>query len=119
MTTEPAPLVLLVEDHQDTRAMYAVAFERHGFRTLQAATAAQALAQCRDSIPEVVIVDVLLPGIDGFQLCAQLRERFTPMQLPILIITGRYSGAEAIRRARRAGCQKRPAEAVSSRNVDR
>jgi DNA-binding response OmpR family regulator len=105
MTTESVPLVLLVEADHDTRALYALAFEHAGFRTRHAATAGEALAQCRDPVPDLVVMDLMLPGIDGFQLCARLREQFNARQLPIVIIAGRYSGAEAVRRARRAGCQ--------------
>jgi sigma-B regulation protein RsbU (phosphoserine phosphatase) len=98
-------LVLLVEDDHATREMYAAAFAHEGFRILQAGTATEALAMCRDPIPDLVVADVMLPGIDGLQLCVRLRERFTPARLPIVIVTGRYSGAEAMARARRAGCQ--------------
>ncbi len=79
-------LVLVVEDDPKTRALLRVYLEREGLRVMAAADGAQALALARETTPDLAILDLMLPGLDGLGLCRRLREHSS---LPILFLSAR------------------------------
>jgi DNA-binding response OmpR family regulator len=82
------PLVLLVDDNRDTREMYALVLSWSGFRVEQAGDGRRALEQATRLRPDVVVTDLVLPGLDGLQLCQQLKESRTTSEVPVVIVTG-------------------------------
>src|SRR3970040_1678227 len=91
---ELGPLVLLAEDDRDSREMYALALELAGFRTVQADNGAAALERARDSSPDVVVTDLNLPGVDGYELCARLKGDSRTSRMPVVFLTGSSYGDE-------------------------
>jgi len=83
-----APLVLLVDDDRDTREMYGVFLAASGFRVEQAATAQQALEHAAALLPDVVVTDLSLPGLDGTALAERLRCHPGLQHVPIVAVTG-------------------------------
>jgi two-component system response regulator PrrA len=79
--------VLLVEDDDDVRRAIARGLDLHDLRVVEAATAEDALTQLGKRLPDVMVVDVGLPGMSGIALCAELRERH--VEVPILILSAR------------------------------
>jgi CheY-like chemotaxis protein len=102
---EPRTLVLLAEDDPDCREMYAVALALDGFQTLEAADGAQALARIAERVPDVVVTDLTLPGMNGLELCARLKSDARTQHVPIVALTG-SALEEQVQRARRAGCAR-------------
>ncbi len=98
------PLVLLVEDHTDTRQMYAE-FLGSTFRMIEAADGHEALASVRATPPDVLVTDLSLPGIDGFELIALVRADPALSSIPIVCLSG-YGGQAHDERARAAGCTR-------------
>ncbi len=98
------PLILLVEDHQDTRQMYAE-FLGMGFEVLTAPDGEQALEVVRLHRPDLLITDLSLPGIDGFELIAQVRQDAGLSAIPIICLSG-YGGHIHEARAEAAGCDR-------------
>lgn len=78
--------VLIVEDDRNTAALVATYLEKEGFETRQVHDGAAALALAEKTPPGFVILDVMLPGADGWEICRQLR-RFS--DVPILMLTAR------------------------------
>lgn len=79
--------VLVVDDDERFRAFVVATLRTAGFESIEAATGPEALA-CADSEPvDVVLLDVLLPGISGYEVCRRLRDRFGE-SLPILFVSG-------------------------------
>jgi len=68
-----APLVLIVDDSVDNREAYAEYLRFKGFRTLEAATGEQALALARTHHPDLVVLDLRLPDIDGLEVSQRIR----------------------------------------------
>jgi len=81
--------VLLVDDEDLFRRMIAMGFERHGFSVLQADNGEEALKIARRELPSLIILDLVMPGLLGFEVCATLRqdERFT--RTPIIIMSAK------------------------------
>ena len=101
---ESAPIVLIVEDDQDGRRMYADWLTNAGFRVDQAHNGLQALERALDSRPHVVVTDLNIPGIDGFELTRRLRQDSRTRDVPVIAVTGYAALASDPARARRAGC---------------
>ena len=104
-TTRPGykPLVLVADDFDDVREMYAEFLEFAGYRVLQARTGAEALDAARASSPDVILMDVTMPGLDGFTATTLLRRETRFATTPILMLTA-HVFAEHEERARAAGC---------------
>jgi CheY-like chemotaxis protein len=96
--------VLLVEDDLDGRRMYAEWLTDAGFRVAQAHNGLQALERALDSRPDVVVTDLNIPGIDGFELTRRLKQDARTHDIPVLAVTGYAAFAADPGRARRAGC---------------
>ncbi len=98
------PSVLLVEDDMDGRRMYAEWLTGAGFRVVQAHNGLQALERALDFLPDVVVTDLNIPGIDGFELTRRLKQDPRTCDIPVLAVTGYAAFAADPDRARRAGC---------------
>src|SRR5262245_16325888 len=101
---ETIPVVLLVQDDQSGRRMYADWLTHAGFRVDQAHNGLQALERAFDSRPHVVVTDLNIPGIDGFELTRRLRQDSRTSDIPVIAVTGYAAFASDPGRARRAGC---------------
>jgi DNA-binding response OmpR family regulator len=85
--------VLLIEDDERIRAALAMVLEDEGYRVLEADSAEAALETLRSRHADVAIVDVMLPGMDGFELCRRLRAR---SEMPILMLTARTDSHDVV-----------------------
>jgi two-component system, cell cycle response regulator DivK len=96
------PRVLVVEDDPATRQLYAETLAREGFATDQAHNGHQALAKAFDARPDLVLMDIAVPGLDGIELCRKLRADARTRSVPVLAVTG-YEDRHYDDRARLAG----------------
>ena len=98
------PLVLLVEDDRDGRRMFADWLELAGFRVEQAHNGLQALERALDVVPDAILTDLNIPGIDGYELTRRLKADTRTEHIPILAVTGYGPFTNDPSRADRAGC---------------
>jgi two-component system cell cycle response regulator DivK len=96
--------VLLVEDDQDGRRMYAEWLTGAGFHVQQAHNGLQALDRAFVFLPDIVVTDLNIPGIDGFELTRRLKQDQRTCEIPVLAVTGYAAFASDPGRALRAGC---------------
>jgi len=96
--------VLLVEDDLDGRRLYAQWLTAAGFHVQEAHNGLQALERAFDSRPDVVVTDLHIPGIDGFELARRLKQDPRTLDVPVLAVTGYVAFASDPGRALRAGC---------------
>ena len=101
---ENSPRVLIVEDDQDGRRMYAEWLTGAGFRVEQAHNGLQALDRALAVLPDIVVTDLNIPGIDGFELTKRLKQDQRTSAVPVLAVTGYAAFASDPDRALRAGC---------------
>jgi DNA-binding response OmpR family regulator len=81
------PKVLVVEDDDDARTMLVLLLERAGVSVLQAATADDALRLARSEQVSAVILDVMLPDCNGFEVCRVLRDDASTRRIRIIMVT--------------------------------
>jgi DNA-binding response OmpR family regulator len=79
--------VLIVDDDAGVRALVAAVVEQAGFEAQQAATGEEALHAAADQLPALVLLDVVLPGLSGYEVCQRLREEFGDA-VPIIFLSG-------------------------------
>lgn len=99
-----SPSVLIVEDDPAGRLLYVDWLQQAGFLVDQAHNGLQALERAFDTTPDVVVTDLNIPGIDGFELTRRLKQDPRTRAVPVLAVTGYAAFAADPSRARRAGC---------------
>ena len=88
--------VLIVEDETDLVKLLKYNLEKESFKVSYATDGALALAEARRDPPDVVILDLMLPGLDGLEVCRQLRRNDQFLRTPILILSARSEEADRI-----------------------
>ncbi len=96
--------MLLVEDDRDGRRLYASWLEQVGFHVIEAHNGLQALELAVDRRPDIVVTDLNIPGIDGYELTRRLKNDPRTDGIPILAVTGYVPFTQDPARADRAGC---------------
>ena len=81
--------ILIVEDEADIRELLRFNLEREGFTVHEAADGTQGLALARQHTPDLVLLDVMLPGVDGFEVCRRLGAQAETSHIPVLMLTAR------------------------------
>ena len=101
----PSLRVLIVEDDPETRQFFVDLLNLHGFRTDAAHNGLQALDKALASPPDLVLADIVVPGIDGIELCRRLRADARTRAVPVLAVTG-YEDRHYRVRAMEAGADR-------------
>ena len=86
--------ILLVEDEESIRSFLKINLERNNFKVIEADTGEEGLKKAFQEKPDLAILDVMLPGIDGFQVCAQLRSK--NQKIGIIILTAKGQDIDKI-----------------------
>lgn len=94
--------ILVVDDEIGALTLIGIMLERGGFGVLKAKDAKSALAVLDQNSPDMIILDVMMPGMDGIELCSVIRGRTDAGATPILILSAR-GDAESIMRGIEAG----------------
>ncbi len=81
--------LLIVEDDRDTSEMLRVYFEAQGYRVVTAAGGREAIEKCRQLTPDLILLDVRLPDIDGFEVGQRLQDDIRTSRLPVIFVTER------------------------------
>jgi DNA-binding response OmpR family regulator len=81
--------VLVIDDEAPIRLLCRVNLEAEGMSVLEAADGPSGLGEAREQIPDVVLLDVMMPGLDGWQVAEQLLEDDRTSEIPIIFLTAR------------------------------
>ena len=97
------PLVLIVEDQSDLRQLYAQELVLSGFDVIEAANGADALTHTSERFPDVILMDLSLPILDGWEATRRLKVDQRTAHIPVVALTA-HDGSGELQRATRAGC---------------
>jgi two-component system, cell cycle response regulator DivK len=103
MTEQNTPLILVVDDYQDAREMYAEYLQFSGFRVAEARNGNEAVEQALALKPDLILMDLSLPGMDGWEATRRLKADESTRHIPIVALTG-HALAGASEGAKKAGC---------------
>ena len=94
---------LLIEDNEQNRYLATFLLERHGYRVVAAADGRAALSALQGFTPDVILLDIQLPGMDGYEVARRLRELDTLRATPIIAVTS-YAMLGDREKSLAAGC---------------
>ena len=100
---EEGPLVLIVDDVKDNRTVYVLYLKFSGFRIAEAENGEEAIRQAEALLPDIIVMDLSLPVMDGWEATRRLRRDPRTAGIPIVVLTG-HALPEYARTAREAGC---------------
>ena len=104
MTTKPArPRVLLVDDYPDAREMYSEYLQFSGFDVVEAANGIEALQSALERTPDIILMDLSLPVMDGWEATRRLKADRRTKGIPVVALTG-HALAGISEGAKQAGC---------------
>ncbi len=99
----PGDVILLVDDYHDGREMYADALRLAGYQPLEATNGLDALRLATEQAPSLILMDLSLPGLDGWEVTARLKKDARTRRIPIIALTA-HALREERDRATQAGC---------------
>lgn len=88
--------VLVVDDEEDILELVKYNLEKEGYTVVCVATGEDALAATRMKAPDVLVLDLMLPGVDGLEVCRRLKGDLTTRQIPIIMLTAKGSEADIV-----------------------
>lgn len=103
MNIREHPLVLVVEDYQDAREMYAAYLQFSGYGVAEAANGVEAVEKAQELLPDIVLMDLALPRMDGWEATRRLKADPRTRHIPVVALTGHALAGHA-EGAREAGC---------------
>jgi CheY-like chemotaxis protein len=97
------PRVLLVDDYPDAREMYSEYLQFSGFEVVEAANGVEALQRAVEDVPDIILMDLSLPVMDGWEATRRLKSDVRTADIPVVALTG-HALAGISEGARKAGC---------------
>ena len=104
-STGVAPLILVVDDYADNRAMYAEYLQFSGFRVEEAADGEEAVTKAAELLPDVVVMDLSLPVMDGWEATRRIKADARTAHVAVIALTG-HALAGHSEGAKDAGCDE-------------
>jgi two-component system alkaline phosphatase synthesis response regulator PhoP len=92
----PPTRVLVAEDERDVAELIRYTLAREGFEVVIAANGAEALRQARESRPDLMLLDLMLPQVNGWELCRRLKQDPATRTLPVIMLTARAEEADKV-----------------------
>jgi CheY-like chemotaxis protein len=80
-------VVLIVDDEAETRTAFREFLEQAGYAPAEAADGPEALAQAERLFPHVILLDIRMPGLDGFEVCRRLKANLATRPIPVIVVT--------------------------------
>ena len=108
--------ILLVEDNEDNRLVYRTILDHFGFTVLEAADGEEGIRRARADQPDLILMDVSIPKIDGWEATRQLKADPSTASIPIIALTAHALATDRAK-AQEAGCDGYLAKPVEPRKV--
>lgn len=89
--------ILVVDDEADVRFLCKVNLEFEGYQVIDAANGSEALQKIRTEQPDLVLLDVMMPGVDGWEVLAKIRSDRTIAELPVVMLTALTRGPDQLK----------------------
>jgi DNA-binding response OmpR family regulator len=91
------PLVLVADDDPDILSLVRLRLERSGYDVVSAGDGEQALERARTRAPDLALLDVMMPKLDGYEVTARLRQEEATRHLPVILLTARVQESDIAR----------------------
>ena len=101
--TATAPTILVIEDYSDTRELLSALLHRHGYKVVEAEDGVEGLLKAGWMYPDLIIMDLSLPEMDGVEAARRIHEQAKLSRIPIFVVSA-YLTEEVEKDVRAAGC---------------
>ena len=81
--------ILVVDDEKEIRELLTEKLRKNDFDAVTAANGHEALMRAKDDLPDLILLDVAMPGLDGYETCQRLRKEEKTKHIPVLFLTGK------------------------------
>ncbi len=88
--------IVVVEDEVDIREVLIYNLEREGYQVFGAADGVKGLKMIQEKLPDLVLLDLMLPGLDGLQICKHLKDNSATLQIPIVMVSARSEESDIV-----------------------
>ena len=88
------PLVLVADDEEDVLNLVALQLERADLDVLRAANGEDALRIAQEQLPDLAVLDVMMPGLNGYEVVSEMRKAEDTRHIPVLLLTARAGGGD-------------------------
>ena len=88
--------ILIVEDEKDIAEMIVYNLNKEGYKTHISATGEEALAQTALDLPDLILLDLMLPGVDGLEVCQRLKQEKTTRSVPVVMLTAKGEDSDIV-----------------------
>src|SRR5215208_3059487 len=88
--------ILVVDDNEANRDILDTRLKAHGYNVLQAADGEEALAATREHLPDVILLDIMMPKIDGIEVCRRIKADATLPFTPIILVTAKSDSKDVV-----------------------
>ena len=88
--------ILVVEDEEDILELVSFNLKKEGYQVKGVTSGEEALQEVRREVPSLIILDLMLPGVDGFDVCKSLRNDFRTKAVPVIMLTARSEEADIV-----------------------
>jgi DNA-binding response OmpR family regulator len=95
--SDPRPLVLVADDDPDIRSLVVLRLERSGYEVVAAGDGEEALATALERNPDLALLDVMMPKLDGYEVTERLRREDATRHLPVILLTARVQETDIAR----------------------
>ena len=96
-------LILVIEDHEDNRQIMNDTLSAAGFEVIEAVTGDAGVAMAESEIPDLILMDIQLPGIDGYEATRLIKAKPALRHIPIIVVTSYALSGDDVK-AKEAGC---------------
>ena len=88
--------ILVVEDEEDIRELIRYNLEKEGYRIREAGTGEEALSTIHDNLPSLVLLDLMLPELDGLEVCKRIKQESVARHVPIVMLTAKGEESDIV-----------------------
>lgn len=90
-------IILVIEDSKTSRKVISLVLKRQGYEIVEATTGSQGLAKLTHLLPDLVLLDVMLPDMDGYQILSKIRSDDRLKEVPVVMLTGKRSSVDRMK----------------------
>ncbi|MFV2040745.1 MAG: PleD family two-component system response regulator [Candidatus Hydrothermarchaeales archaeon] len=95
--------ILVVDDEMDIRFVIGKMLEREGYETVEADSGEHALEILKETVPDLILLDVMMPGIDGYETCTEIKSQETTKNIPVVMLTAKTAESDKIKALEECG----------------
>ncbi|MBI5029340.1 MAG: response regulator transcription factor [Chloroflexi bacterium] len=94
---EPKQKILVIDDDPDIRDIISTTLEARGYEVLTAATGNDGLKVAKSTVPDLILLDIMLPDMNGYELCTQLRSLKVTSEISVVMMTAADQPSDVVR----------------------